>query len=779
MLRKWLLVTPGAGAVGIGAGVGANGVFAAGEGKPDLKASVNLPLTRVVLFNSGVGYFSRSGAVEGEARVDLTFPEGDVNDLLKSMVLEDFGKGRVSAVSYDSREPIARTLSSFAVNLTGNPTFSGIVGQMRGERIEVSVSPTASNQPGKLTGTIVGVEHQKVPVGSQAIDAEVLNMWCAEGMRAIKFGDIQALRFSNPVIESEFRRALEVLALGHDSQKKSVQLHFAGEGVRKVQVGYVVEAPIWKTSYRLVLDEKSRPYLQGWALVENPTDEDWGGVKMALVSGRPISFKMDLYNPLYVDRPVVEPELFASLRPVTYRGGFGGETGKYSEERAALVRRYYDLVKKNDFDAAERVALQAKQLNPDDAAITALVEMAKLQKRAKDIEKSKSNREQFFLDGLNPSEEMRLLVPPAPTPVPTIPPSLREADPKARQQHAVDVGRELAARLGTGAVGNAATAAALGDTFQYVIDHPVNLSRQKSALLPIVGKDIEGARVSIYNEAVQGKHPLLGLRFKNTSGAHLNQGPVTVFEGSVYAGDTRVLDVQPNEERLLSYAIDLGTEVDPKVGAGAQKITSVKAVKGVVTTVTKVTDEKTYRVVNRSQTDRTLLIEHPNRSGQQFKLVGTEKPVEDTPEVYRFQTPVKAGETKSLTVKEERDVSTSVELTNTDEALVRYFISLSEASPALKAKLQEALKLKGAWDEVRRELNQVVADLQRLGQDQDRIRKNLRETPKEAEVYDTYLKKLSAQEKEIDALTTKQKTLMTAEFAAKKTYEDFITTLSD
>src|SRR5207247_4514601 len=108
------------------------------------------------------------------------------------------------------------------------------------------------------------------------------------------------------------------------------------------------------------------------------------------------------------------------------------------------------------------------------------------------------------------------------------------------------------------------------------------------ALLPIVGQHVEGSRLSIYNEGVQTKHPLLGLRFKNTSGMHLAQGPITVFEGSTYAGDTRVLDVQPNEERLLSYAIDLGTEVDPQTGDGSSKITSVKAVKGIVTTVTKV-----------------------------------------------------------------------------------------------------------------------------------------------------------------------------------------------
>lgn len=110
------------------------------------------------------------------------------------------------------------------------------------------------------------------------------------------------------------------MSLAHDTQKKAVSLHFSGEGKRKVQVGYVTESPIWKTSYRLVLDKKEKPYLQGWAIVENPTDEDWTGVEMALVSGRPISFRMDLYNPLYINRPLVEPELFASLRPPTYSG---------------------------------------------------------------------------------------------------------------------------------------------------------------------------------------------------------------------------------------------------------------------------------------------------------------------------------------------------------------------------------------------------------------------------------------------------------------------------
>src|SRR5262249_12760450 len=157
------------------------------------------------------------------------------------------------------------------------------------------------------------------------------------GLRSVKLADVQRIRFLNPVMESEFRRALEVLALGHDAQKKAVSLTFAGEGKRPVRVGYVVESPIWKTSYRLVLDKDGKSYLQGWAVVENTTDEDWKDVKMALISGRPISFQMDLYQPLYVPRPEVKPDLFASLLPRTYEGGVSSpeRNATGDEKRAA------------------------------------------------------------------------------------------------------------------------------------------------------------------------------------------------------------------------------------------------------------------------------------------------------------------------------------------------------------------------------------------------------------------------------------------------------------
>ncbi|HBI46181.1 MAG TPA: DUF4139 domain-containing protein, partial [Planctomycetales bacterium] len=287
------------------------------------ETSVQLPIGQVVLFSSGVGYFQREGTIDGDARVDLSFPTQDINDLIKSMVLRDMDGGHVSAVSYDSNAPVEKTLQSFAVNLSANPSFAQVLNQARGEKIEVVLQQANAAQPGTMTGAVMGVENQRIAAGKEPpVEVEQLNMWCADGMRSVKLADVQRLRFLNPIMDNEVRKALETLTLSHDTQKKAVSLNFVGEGKRQVRVGYVIENPIWKTSYRLVLGKakEDKPFLQGWAVVENATDEDWKDVRMALVSGRPISFQMDLYTPLYVPRPTVVPELFASLRPVTYSG---------------------------------------------------------------------------------------------------------------------------------------------------------------------------------------------------------------------------------------------------------------------------------------------------------------------------------------------------------------------------------------------------------------------------------------------------------------------------
>ena len=115
---------------------------------PPRPATAVLPLSHVVLFSSGVGYFQREGEIDGDARVDLTFPATDVNDLIKSLVLQDTGGGKVATINYDSQDPIEKTLKTFALDLTSNPTLGHLLNQARGEKVEVTLQQSTGG-PGR------------------------------------------------------------------------------------------------------------------------------------------------------------------------------------------------------------------------------------------------------------------------------------------------------------------------------------------------------------------------------------------------------------------------------------------------------------------------------------------------------------------------------------------------------------------------------------------------------------------------------------------------------
>ncbi|HPP53939.1 MAG TPA: hypothetical protein PK777_13380, partial [Thermoguttaceae bacterium] len=283
-------------------------VLGAAAGKP---GSANLPLKRIVLFSSGVGFFEHRGELVDDAQVELRFRTENINDLLKSMVVVDEG-GKVSVVTYASKDPISRTLKSFAVDLTTNPTLGQLLHQLRGEKVRVEA-------PNEIVGVILGVEVREINVGDKQVQkVEFLNLVTDGGLRSVALEKISAIKLINEKMDSELNKALAVLATARDVDKKSVVLRFSGEGKRQGRVGYILETPVWKTSYRLVLEDGKPAILQGWAIVENTTEEDWNEVSLALMSGRPISFQMDLYQPLYVPRPWEKLELYASLRPRVY-----------------------------------------------------------------------------------------------------------------------------------------------------------------------------------------------------------------------------------------------------------------------------------------------------------------------------------------------------------------------------------------------------------------------------------------------------------------------------
>jgi hypothetical protein len=286
-------------------------------------SNTDVPVKQVVLFSSGVGYFEHEGVVHGDGSAELRFKSDQINDILKSLILQDMDGGKISTVTYPSQDPIDKILKSFQVDITSNPPLSALLNQLRGAKV------TLASNGASIEGTILGVEEHKKTVGDkgETTDQPFLNVLNSGMIQSISMDTITSIHLDDPELQDELTKALVALASARDQDKKPVTIHFNGQGDRHVKIGYVVETPIWKSSYRLLLSE-AKPNapadgnLQGWAIVENQTDNDWNNVQLSLVSGRPISFVEDLYMPIYIPRPVVEPELYASLRPQTYAGGF-------------------------------------------------------------------------------------------------------------------------------------------------------------------------------------------------------------------------------------------------------------------------------------------------------------------------------------------------------------------------------------------------------------------------------------------------------------------------
>lgn len=277
---------------------------------PDTAA--RLPITRVTLYTSGVGYFERAGEVDGGATVTLSFPVGQVNDVLKSLVLLDGGRGALQPVTYAAQDPVSKALAAFSVDLGDTPDRATLLNRLRGAAVTLT-----TDDPHPLSGAILGVETQAVIHPNDAATEEhTLNLLAADGLHAIPLRQIRRLQFDDPKLDEELRQALLVVAQGRDAGKRPVTLHFSPGERRPVQVGYLAEAPAWQTTYRLVLGDT--PLLQGWALVQNTGQDDWTDARLSLVSGRPISFIQDLYTPLYVHRPTVQPRIPASPTPQTY-----------------------------------------------------------------------------------------------------------------------------------------------------------------------------------------------------------------------------------------------------------------------------------------------------------------------------------------------------------------------------------------------------------------------------------------------------------------------------
>ena len=676
-------------------------------------ADAPLPLERVVLFTSGVGYYQHGGTIVDEATVEMQFAAADVNDLLKSMVVLDPGGGPPT-VSYASRDPVTKTLGTFAVNLTDNPSLGELLGRLRGQRVELDAATP-------VAGTVVGVEQRRVEIGEdQAVEKQFLTVLTADGLRTLPLDAVSRVKLADPRLQAELEKALAVLALAADNEKKGVAIAFSGAGERPVTVGYVRESPIWKTSYRLLLDADTavtKAALQGWAIVENTTDADWKNVRLSLVSGRPISFVMDLYQPLYLPRPLVEPELHASLRPQVY----GQSMSDAEKQLTQAGGRLDELAARGRGDARRALAKAAAPAAP--ASMTA--------------------------DG-------------------------GVVDGRAMDESGVVGG---GAWFGTaGVTRSLAQGSDLGELFRYEIEKPVTLERQRSAMLPIVGGEIEAERVAIYDDRVLAKHPLSGLRLKNTTDSHLMQGPVTVYDQrGGYSGDARIEDMAPGTERLVSYAVDLDVEVVPRVEGRPEEIVSVRLAKGTLVAARKLARAKVFEIKNSGTEPVKVLVEHPLEAG--WTLVKPEAPQEKTRDRSRFAVAAEPGKTATLEVVEEMPLEETHAITNLDDDRILFYSRVNATSPAVRESLAEVIRRKRDLEQLARDRQIREQALATIDQEQARIRGNMGTIDRGSDLFNQYVKKLTGQEQRIETLRSEIAALQEREQEARKGLDAYLLAL--
>jgi len=318
--------------------------------------STELPVKRIALFASGVGYFEHSGTVAGSAGLTLTFEAGTVNDALKSLVVNDAGQGASPSVSYPSEDTLWRTLQSLGVDLSHNPGTAEILAAQRGAEIEVSA-------PNPISGRILGVERRGVASGIYGMMEEAfLSLYTDGGVRVIALKDIASFSFKDPALNADLKRALDLIAANRTTKNRNLLVSLPGSGSRSVSLSYVIAVPVWKVSYRLDLGQQ-RPLFQGWAIIDNNSDTDWNNVELSLISGRPVSFIQELYPPYYYSRPILPLSIAGSARAGTYDGGYA----RTEEAERQFAGTGYDTASSAD----KVMALRNEQMMMDSAKMMA------------------------------------------------------------------------------------------------------------------------------------------------------------------------------------------------------------------------------------------------------------------------------------------------------------------------------------------------------------------------------------------------------------------------
>jgi hypothetical protein len=273
--------------------------------------AADLPVREVVLFKHGVAYFSRGGDLPPGETAQLAFKASEMNDVLKSLTIVDASGQPIAGVRYDASEPVEERLAQFPFAVGAGASLTAFLDQMKGARLEI----------GNLAGSIVSARVTNTGEAPRQVERELVVLLTDSGeLRTVDLATAQSVRLSDAKLQTLLRDYLAIANGAHSRDRRNVFIDASKQGARRVTASYMTPSAVWKSSYRLIFGANGDPTLEGWAIVDNTSGDDWTNVNLAVVSGRPISFISELYEPKYVERPIVELAENRAVAPKTFEG---------------------------------------------------------------------------------------------------------------------------------------------------------------------------------------------------------------------------------------------------------------------------------------------------------------------------------------------------------------------------------------------------------------------------------------------------------------------------
>jgi hypothetical protein len=690
-----------------------SGQSSSGQSSSAAEAAARLPVTRVILYKNGVGYFEHAGQVRDSQDVNVDFTTAQLNDVLKSLTVLDLGKGRITGISYNSNAPLERRLGSLHLAVGENPTTAQFLDALRGARLEVrSGSESAS-------GRLLSIDEREIPIkGDQKVTVDQISVISDSGeVRVFDLTPSTSVRVAEKDVNDEVGKYLGLVASTRDQDVRRMTISTAGEGERNLLVSYISEVPVWKCTYRIVIPNQGKPLLQGWAIVDNTVGEDWKNVELSLVAGAPQSFVQQLSQPYYARRPVVALPENAMITPQTHEATIetqvvNGQPPAPNPAGAVMMSRNYTQLATTD--------------QKDGSGFVGGVVGGVGSGMGGGI--YKASRDRF---------------------------------------DATAVAQSLEAATTT------AQTRDLGDLFEYKLQDHVTIRKNQSALVPILQARIDAEKVSVWNPSQSSV--LRALWLENTSALTFDGGSFNVLEGDAFAGEGLMDPIKPGEKRLLSYAADLGVLVDAKQKADNQRVTRVFIAHGMMTQSTQERQENTYTIRNRDASTRTVVIEHPARPG--WKLTDDEKPAESSTSFHRFRLTVDSKKTETLTVKEYRPITNNYQLSNVTDDQIKFFAAQKMITAEIDQALRKVISQKNAIAALDAEMTSRRAKISGISEDQQRVRENmkaLKGSVEEKALVARYVRELNEQEDHVQSLQHEVADLQQKRDTAQKTLNDMI-----